>query len=186
MFKASKNCLYYDRILKDKCYFEVELLDQAALLQIGFVHKDDMERLCTFEEGKGRINFDLYGASVKTDGAVVVYGVNAANFKTNFEYGDTIGIGLTQHDHSRRIWITKNGLLLNPAGQDETMKQIKITEEDTKGVEGVPKKAKKKEESPEQKQRKQKLAEKRKVELKTSKKFRYYAVVVSEGGFELG
>lgn len=61
----------------------------------------------------------------------MVYGVNTNTFDFRIQYGDTLGIGLTKHDSARRAWFTKNGVILNPATQEEMMKEIKITEKDT-------------------------------------------------------
>ncbi len=54
---------------------------------------------------------DQQGVSVRTDGTTYVYGNNSINFPWKLEYGDTIGIGITKHEGSRRAWITKNGVV---------------------------------------------------------------------------
>lgn len=114
-FETHNNCLYYHHSLVSDCYFEIEFIKINSTVQIGFVHKDDIDKLCKKVEGGYHINFDQYGISVKTDGSVMLYGLNLNTFRWTLKYGDVIGIGMTNHDSSRRVWVTKNGVLMNPS-----------------------------------------------------------------------
>jgi len=81
------------------------------------VHKDSLDKICKVVEGEYQINLDNYGISVRTDGTTFVNGNNQINFPWKLEYGDTLGIGITQHSGNRRVWITKNGIIQNPPSQ---------------------------------------------------------------------
>lgn len=50
------------------------------------------------------------------------------NFKWELEFGDVIGIGITEKE--KRVWISKNGKLLNPPNGEEIMKNLNIENEE--------------------------------------------------------
>ena len=65
---------------------------------------------------------------MKTDGSVVSYGTNINTYKWSLQYGDVIGLGLTLHEGSRRVWVTRNGVMMNPPSQQEMLQELKMEE----------------------------------------------------------
>lgn len=86
----------------------------SSVVQIGFVHTEDLSLICKQTAGVYEIDLDQYGVSVRTDGSTYIFGNNQINFPWKIEYGDTIGIGMTKHESGRRVWISRNGIIQNP------------------------------------------------------------------------
>jgi hypothetical protein len=104
--------VYYDlKQKKECCYFEIEVLKLNGDVEIGFAHVDSREKIETGDEAVA-----LEGVTISTSGCVVANGENLYNYNWALDYGDVIGIGLTQENdkfNERRAWVSKNGILLN-------------------------------------------------------------------------
>jgi hypothetical protein len=74
-----------------------------------------------------------------------VYGNPHLAFPWTIEYGDTLGIGLTQHSGVRRVWVTRNGAVQNPPSEEERIKYIDVDKEKSKTKTTVGKQSKEKE-----------------------------------------
>ena len=105
------------------------------------MQEDDKSNICKKDDTKYHINFDQFGVSVKTNGEVIANGIKVNTYDWNVGYGDILGIGLTKHDSSRRVWITKNGVIMNPPSQEEMAKMIKF-DKDKGETEAITKKNK--------------------------------------------
>jgi len=108
------SAVYWTKELKTDCYFEVEIDTLESEVEFGFANTQYFGQLNDGIETKiGRV-----GVSINSEGNLQVYGEVKYQFKWDLEYGDVIGMGLTTIESARRVWITKNGLLLNPPTQE--------------------------------------------------------------------
>ena len=83
--------VYFNHIQKADCYFEVEAIELNGLLQIGFVQLDSLEAVKEKAETMGSV-----GVMLSTHGFIVALGENVYNYGWNLQFGDVIGIALTQ------------------------------------------------------------------------------------------
>lgn len=98
-------------------------------MEIGFIHKDEINEVFKMEDDKISIELDRLGLSVNTDGNVVMYGENKFPYRWSLDYGDMIGLGITSNNNEKRGWVTKNGVILNPPNREEMLKNIDLSKE---------------------------------------------------------
>jgi hypothetical protein len=129
VFHSNENCVYFNNLLKDNAYFEIEIIQLSSIVEIGFIHKDEINEVFKMEDDKISIELDRLGLSVNTDGNVVLYGENKFPYRWSLDYGDMIGLGITSNNNEKRAWVTKNGVILNPPNREEMLKNIDLSKE---------------------------------------------------------
>ena len=101
----------FNRLMETTCYFEMEVLALTGEVEIGYIVEDSLEKIQKGSEGMASS-----GVALSNNGLVQSEGDTVFNYSWGLAYGDVIGIGITKETSKfseRRVWISKNGMLLN-------------------------------------------------------------------------